>query len=135
MDMQPNEIINYKLDNGHISLHRYSDNPSEIILSSLLVRKQRRNGNGIKLMLRAEQIAKGLGCVRVFLEAKKGSWQEKWYERLGYNYCECCQERSGLIWMKKNLDKWKNTEYLTLEFDDIGVSDKVLCFGVTSKIN
>lgn len=33
--------------------------------------------------------------------AKKGSWQEKWYERLGYNYCECYQERSGLIWMKK----------------------------------
>ena len=105
IDMQPNEIINIILDNGHISLHRYSDNPSEIILSSLFVRKQRRNGNGINLMLRAEQIAKGLGCVRVFLQAKKGSWQEKWYERLGYNYCECCQERSGLIWMRKNLDK------------------------------
>ena len=58
-------------------------------------------------MLRAEQIAKGLGCVRVFLEAKKGSWQEKWYERLGYNYCECCQERSGLIWMKKKLRQMK----------------------------
>lgn len=85
MDMYPNEIINTILDNGHISLHRYSDNPSEIILSSLFVRKQRRNGNGTNLMLRAEQIAKGLGCVRVFLEAKKGSWQEKWYERLGYN--------------------------------------------------
>lgn len=28
-----------------------------------------------------------------------------------------------------------DTEYLTLEFDDIGVSDKVLCLGVTSKIN
>lgn len=26
-----------------------------------------------------------------------------------------------------------DTEYLTLEFDDIGVSDKVLCLGVTSK--
>ena len=26
-------------------------------------------------------------------------------------------------------------EYLTLEFDDIGVYDKVLCLGVTSKIN
>ena len=103
--MQPNEIINIILDNGHISLHRYSDNPSEIILSSLFVRKHRRNGNGINLMLRAEQIAKGLGCSRVFLEAKKGSWQEKWYERLGYNYSECCQERSGLICMKKNLDK------------------------------
>lgn len=25
-----------------------------------------------------------------------------------------------------------DTEYLTLEFDDIGVSDKVLCLGVTS---
>ena len=105
--MQPNEIINIILDNGHISLHRYSDNPSEIILSSLFVRKQRRNGNGINLMLRAEQIAKRLGCVRVFLEAKKGSWQEKWYERLGYNYCECCQERSGLIWMKKKLRQIK----------------------------
>jgi hypothetical protein len=28
-----------------------------------------------------------------------------------------------------------DTEYLTLEFDDIGVFDKVLCLGVTSKIN
>lgn len=27
----------------------------------------------------------------------------------------------------------EQTEYLTLEFDDIGVSDKVLCLGVTSK--
>lgn len=27
-----------------------------------------------------------------------------------------------------------NTEYSTLEFDDIGVSDKVLCLGVTSKL-
>ena len=27
-----------------------------------------------------------------------------------------------------------DTEYLTLEFDDIGVSDKVLCLGVTSKL-
>lgn len=26
-----------------------------------------------------------------------------------------------------------DTEYLTLEFDGIGVSDKVLCLGVTSK--
>lgn len=25
-----------------------------------------------------------------------------------------------------------DTEYLTLEFDDIGVSNKVLCLGVTS---
>lgn len=105
MDIKPNEIINIILDNGHISLHRYSDNPSEIILSSLFVRKQRQNGNGTNLMLLAEQIAKGLGCVCVFLEARKGSWQEKWYVRLGYNYCEYCQERSGLIWMKKNLEK------------------------------
>lgn len=28
-----------------------------------------------------------------------------------------------------------DTEYLTLEFDDIGVSCKVLCLGVTSKTN
>ena len=27
-----------------------------------------------------------------------------------------------------------DTEYLTMEFDDIGVSDKVLCLGVTSEI-
>lgn len=27
------------------------------------------------------------------------------------------------------------TQYVELEFDDIGVSDKVLCFGVTYKIN
>lgn len=32
--IQPNEIINIILDNGHISLHRYNDNPSEIILST-----------------------------------------------------------------------------------------------------
>lgn len=103
--MQPNEIIYITLNNGRVSLHRYSDTPSEIMLSSLFVRKQRRNGNGTKLMLYAERIAKGLGCVRIFLEVKKGCWQEKWYERLGYNHCKCCQERNGLIWMKKNLDK------------------------------
>lgn len=27
------------------------------------------------------------------------------------------------------------TQYVELEFDDIGVSDKVLCLGVTYKIN
>lgn len=27
------------------------------------------------------------------------------------------------------------TQYVALEFDDIGVSDKVLCLGVTYKIN
>lgn len=99
--MQPNEIMDITLDNGRVSLHRYSDNSGEIILSSLFVRKQRRHGNGTKLMLHAEQIAQGLGCVCISLEVRKGCWQEKWYERLGYNRCECCQERNGLIWMRK----------------------------------
>lgn len=101
MFVKPNEIMNIALDNGRVSLHRYSDNPSEIILSSLFVRKQRRNGNGTQLMLQAEQIAQGLGCVCISLEVRKGCWQEKWYERLGYNRCECSRERNGLIWMRK----------------------------------
>ena len=101
----PNEIINISLNNGHISLHRYEDMPDEMILSSLFVRKKRRNRNGTNLIAHAEQIAKGLGARCIFLKVKNESWQSKWYERLGYRHFGCSQDIDGLIWMRKYLDK------------------------------
>lgn len=103
--MKINEIIVITLDNGNISLHRYTDNQNEIILSSLFVRKNRRNGNGANLMAHAERIAKGLDATCVSLEVKKGSWQSKWYERLGYRYCERKSNIDSLVWMRKYLGK------------------------------
>lgn len=99
MSNRPNEIIKLRIGDGSLTLHRYSDNPCEIILTSLLVYKNRRSGTGTKLMLRAEQIAKGLGATHICLQTNKFEWVSKWYERIGYKFL--MDSENNLVWMKK----------------------------------
>lgn len=89
----PCELINLRIENGRLSLHRYADNPSEIILTSLFVYKNRRNGTGTKLMLHAEQVAKGLGATHICLQVNEHEWVCKWYKRIGYNFWIVIQEK------------------------------------------
>lgn len=100
---KPNELIEMTIDNGHISLHRYNDNKGEIILTSLFVRKNRKQGNGRKLMFTAENIAKTLEAKVIYLQVKEKSWIKNWYKRLGYREFECDENKDGLIWMKKEI--------------------------------
>ncbi|WP_288056925.1 MULTISPECIES: GNAT family N-acetyltransferase [Bacteroidales] len=100
-EQQPNEFISIHIDNGNVSLHRYDDRPDDIILTSLYVKKKRKQGNGTKLLLRAEQIARGLHAKQIFLQAKKHSWQKQWYNRRKYDDYE---DNGNFIWMKKVLN-------------------------------
>ncbi len=98
----PNELIKIKLDNAHVCLHRYTDNQSEMILTSLFVNSNNRyKGIGTKLMKRAECISKALYSTIISLQVEKDSWQMKWYNRLGYEFLE--DSTDDLIWMRKYL--------------------------------
>lgn len=98
---KPNEMIHISLDNGHVSLHRYDDNKDEIILISLIVKRKRKQGNGKRLINRAEEISKLLKAKVIYLQVKEKSWMKEWYERLGYKEFECDDNKDDIIWMKK----------------------------------
>lgn len=100
---KPNEMVHISLDNGHVSLHRYDDNKDEIILTSLIVKRKRKQGNGTKLMNRAEEIAKSLKAKVIYLQVKEKSWMKGWHERLGYKEFECDDNKDDMIWMKKEI--------------------------------
>ena len=82
-------------------LHFYYDNPSEILLSSLLVDKRERGKGRGRAMLKAqERRAAQLGANIVHLWCERDSWQYRWYQRCGY---EVTGEhiRQGYVWMSK----------------------------------
>lgn len=102
--MEPDELIEIRTKYGHICLHRYYDNPEQVILTSLYVRKNRRNGNGTHLIKQAEQIARSIGAKQIWLQAKPNSWQEQWYKRLGYEFSDNIEDDT-LRWLERTQEE------------------------------
>jgi len=87
--------------NGYIRAYVYNDQPCILYLSDLNVQfHSRKKGLGTALLEYVHTLG-NLGRVySVCLATRKGSWQHKWYKRLGYEkYAK--HENKGYIWMSK----------------------------------
>ena len=66
---------------------------------------KQRQGYASLLMNRAEEEASLRGCVKIVLWVEKGSWQEQWYRRRGYEDEDLMEPPSeDTIWLVKFLN-------------------------------
>lgn len=73
----------------------------------------RRQGFAKRLMQEAEKVARSKGYEEVWLWTKSSSWQQKWYERMGYKVETAMRPPSSdTIWLSKALDyERENSDY------------------------
>ena len=65
-----------------------------------------RQGYATRLMQQAIDTAKAEGCRRLYLWVERGSWQQQWYERLGFSEDEFrLPPHKSTLWMVKFLKK------------------------------
>lgn len=87
---------------GFILAYVYNEDNKAIVLGDLSVRMEcRNNGLGLALMEKAERLG---NYERSLLWVDGGTWQQKWYERRGYEFHSFQKdEGTNAIWMEKSL--------------------------------
>ena len=87
------------------SLYVYDDDHDELYFSNFFIDERLRNkGYGGMILNWVFNYAKSHSYRTITLNVVKGSWMQKWYERIGFRYIEDCDgEYEGNVWMRKEL--------------------------------
>lgn len=99
-------IHNYEDEYGNsFTLEWYTDRSEDIILTNVFVKEcNRRKGFGNEILKTSEDWAKSDGFKQLFLKVAKGTWQNDWYNRHGFNFHEIDEYDGSFIWLVKQIN-------------------------------